>query len=286
MAVITISRKIASYGDETAGELSKLLNYTFVDRKMLERDLLEKGISENHLKKYDERRPGFWASLSKDRDEYFDRLREIVYGYASKGNSVFIGRGGFALLKDVPGIYSIRLTAPDSIRVTRLMKEFDWTEKQAKALIAESDNNRDGFHKCFFNAENEEPSEYNLVINTGSIGPETAAAIIKYVMEKTVTEQAACEGMKRAAELLFGQRLVNHLSFDLKLQIYFLEAEVSEKKIVLHGVADNAAVIEKAVCAAEKAAEGREVVSVLNVINRYKGSSKDIGAPLKGLLDF
>ncbi len=286
MAVITISRKIASYGDETAGELSKLLNYTFVDRKMLERDLLEKGISENHLKKYDERRPGFWASLSKDRDEYFDRLREIVYGYASKGNSVFIGRGGFALLKDVPGIYSIRLTAPDSIRVTRLMKEFDWTEKQAKALIAESDNNRDGFHKCFFNAENEDPSEYNLVINTGSIGPETAAAIIKYGMEKIVTEQAACEGMKRAAELLFGQRLVNHLSFDLKLQIYFLEAEVSEKKIVLHGVADNAAVIEKAVCAAEKAAEGREVVSVLNVINRYKGSSKDIGAPLKGLLDF
>ena len=32
MAIITISRKIASFGDETAIELAKLLNYNFIDR--------------------------------------------------------------------------------------------------------------------------------------------------------------------------------------------------------------------------------------------------------------
>lgn len=270
MAVITISRKIASYGDETAQELSKLLQYNFIDRKMLEEELMKKGVSESQLKKYDERRPGFWASLSKERDEYFDRLREIVYEYASKGNSVFIGRGGFALLKDVPGVYTVRLTAPDDVRISRLMKEFDWTEKQAKALITESDGNRDGFHKCFFNAENENSAEYNLVVNTGSIKPKTAAEIIKYGTEKTITEEDAVLGIKRAKELLFGQKIVNHISFDLKLQIYFLETEVSADKIVLHGIADNTGLIQKAVSAAEKLSGGKEVVSVINVINKYK----------------
>ena len=80
MAIITISRKIASYGDETALALAKLLGYEFIDKKTLEHDLLQCGISEASLKHYDEKKPGFWASLSRNRDEYFDYLREIVYG--------------------------------------------------------------------------------------------------------------------------------------------------------------------------------------------------------------
>ena len=36
MAIITISRQIASYGDETALELAKSLGYEFIDKKDLE----------------------------------------------------------------------------------------------------------------------------------------------------------------------------------------------------------------------------------------------------------
>ena len=52
MAIITISRKIASFGDETAAALAKLLGYTFVTRKMIEEKLRERGIpavSYTHL---------------------------------------------------------------------------------------------------------------------------------------------------------------------------------------------------------------------------------------------
>lgn len=61
MAIITISRKIASFGDETAAALAKLLGYTFVTRKMIEEKLRERGIPEDALKKYDEKKPTFWA---------------------------------------------------------------------------------------------------------------------------------------------------------------------------------------------------------------------------------
>lgn len=59
MAIITISRKIASFGDETAIELAKLLNYNFIDRKSLEKDLLAKGISEVQLKNMMSASPAF-----------------------------------------------------------------------------------------------------------------------------------------------------------------------------------------------------------------------------------
>ena len=121
MAIITISRQIASFGDEVATELSRQLGYAFINRKMLEDDLLKHGITEDKLRKYDERKPGFWASLARDRDEYFDYLREAVYERAKDGNCVFIGRGGFAILKDVPGCYAVRLVSTDEVRVQRLV---------------------------------------------------------------------------------------------------------------------------------------------------------------------
>ncbi len=269
MAIITISRKIASLGDETAIALANLLGYNFIDRKTLEKHLLEKGISEHQLKKYDEKKPSFWASLSRERDSYFDYLREAVYDYAAKGDSIFIGRGGFAILKGVPGVYSVRLVAPDDVRIARLMQEFNWSEKEARALLEESDNNRDGFHKCFFNTKNSDPAQYNLVLNSGKISAETAAKIIRCAFENTSTKEENELGQKRINELLLAQKIVNHISFNLNLQIYFLEANVSDKKIILQGVADNAVSIEKAVSTAKEMANGREVESAISMVNEY-----------------
>ena len=120
MAIITMSRKIASLGDETSSHLANILGYKFIERKYLEQRLIDKGLAPEKLKKYDEKRPGFWASLSRDRDEYFDLLREVVYEIANEGNCVFIGRGGFAILRNIPGVYAVRLVAEDGVRNERI----------------------------------------------------------------------------------------------------------------------------------------------------------------------
>ena len=196
MAVITISRQIASFGDEVAAELAKQLGYDFLNRKMLEDDLLKHGLAEETLKKYDERKPGFWASLARNRDEYFDYLREAVYERAKKGNCVIIGRGGFAILKDIPGCYAVRLVASDEVRVARLMNEFSWTEKNAQALLAESDTNRRGFHKCFFNMDHDNAASYNLVLNTDTITPEQAAKIIHAGCDLSISAEGEADGLE------------------------------------------------------------------------------------------
>lgn len=270
MAIITISRKIASFGDETAKELAQILKYDFIDRKSLEHDLINRGISTGQLQKYDERKPGFWASLSRDRDSYFDYLREAVYEHAAKGNCIFIGRGGFAILRDVPGLYSVRLVAADNIRIARIMNEFNWSEKKAKDLMEESDNNRDGFHRAFFNTVSEDASEYNMVINTGCIEAKTAAEIIKFGIEKTISHDEVILGEKRIQELLLAQKIVNHISFELKLQIYFLEADVTGNELILHGVADNHSAIDKAVTVAKEMAKDKEIISSITLVNEYK----------------
>ena len=251
MAIITISRQIASYGDETALELAKSLGYEFIDKKDLEK-------------------PGFWASLSRNRDSYFDYLREIVYGYALKGNSIFIGRGGFALLRGIPGCYAVRLVASDDVRIGRLMKEFDWSEKKARALMAESDANREGFHRCFFDMKPEDPTHYHLVINTDFATAPLAASIITHACKEAILPAEEQEGLKRIAELLLGQRIVNVIAFKEELPIYFLDAEVSDTQIILHGVADSVACIDRAIKIAEGLAQGRSVSTQISIVNEYK----------------
>ena len=269
MAIITMSRKIASLGDETSSHLAGILGYKFIEREYLEQCLIDKGLAPEKLKKYDEKRPGFWASLSRDRDEYFDLLREVVYEIANEGNCIFIGRGGFAILRNIPGVYTVRLVAEDGVRISRLMKEFNYTEKQASDLIKESDNNREGFHKCFFNVEQEEATFYNMVLNTGEITSNEAAEIIKNAIEITIKEEDVQKGRKRIANLYEAQKIVNHISFKLHLSIYFLDAEVIDDSIVLHGIADSPYIIEKALNITQELCKDRKVSSDIKLINDY-----------------
>ena len=269
MAIITMSRKIASLGDETSSHLANILGYKFIERKYLEQRLIDKGLAPEKLKKYDEKRPGFWASLSRDRDEYFDLLREVVYEIANEGNCVFIGRGGFAILRNIPGVYAVRLVAEDGVRISRLMKEFNYTEKQASDLIKESDNNREGFHKCFFNVEHEEATFYNMVLNTGEITSQEAAQIIKTAIEITIKEEDVQKGRKRITDLYEAQKIVNHISFKLHLSIYFLDAEVVDNSIILHGIADSPCIIEKAMDITQELCKGKKVLSDIKLINDY-----------------
>jgi cytidylate kinase len=270
MAIITISRQIASFGDEIGAELAKQLGYAFVTRKMLEADLLKHGISADKLRQYDERKPHFWASLARDRDEYYDYLQEAIYERSQNGNAVIIGRGAFALLKDIPGSYAVRLIASDSTRIARLMNEFSWNEKKAHALMVESDINRAGFHRSFFNIDHNDASNYNLVLNTDSITHEQGARIIQKAVELMVLTEQETAGLSRIADLLQAQKIVNHIVFDLKVPVHFLEASDSQSEIVLHGVADSSAVIEKAMGVAKAMAPGKKITSGISIVQDYK----------------
>ena len=78
MAIITISRQVAALGDEIAEATAKKLHYSFINRKEIERRIIALGFDKETLKKYDERKPGFFASLAKERDEYLHYLQKIT----------------------------------------------------------------------------------------------------------------------------------------------------------------------------------------------------------------
>ncbi|HCM26694.1 MAG TPA: phospholipid-binding protein [Treponema sp.] len=269
MAIITISREIAALGDETASELAKLLDYRFVDKASLEQRFATYGFSERKLEKFDERKPSFWASLSQDRDDYLHYLKTAMYAEAMEGNCVFIGRGAGAIFKDLPGVVSVRLIAPMPIRIERVKSYFRCDDKRARQIIEQSDHDRAGFHKFFFDSDWTSPDNYQLTLNTGFMHPSTAAELIKELRDLCVTTEADAKSRNRIKDMALAQAVVNRVLYEKKIPIHFLEAKVDDGAVVLNGVANSQASVEASVAAAKEVPGVRSVLGEIQVVQEY-----------------
>lgn len=270
MAVITISRQVAAKGDEVAAEVAKKLGYTFITRKEIEKRIIDLGFPESKMPKYDERKPGFFASLAKDRDEYLNYLQYAILEAAEKKNVIIIGRGAFALLEKVPNNFSVRLVADKETRIKRLREEFNWDEKQALQRIQESDTNREGFHNSFFNVKIDDTDYYHAVLNTGLLSIEETADIIVDIVNKKITPEMEEKGTKVIEDLLKAQKIVNRLVFEYKLNIDFMHATIEENTVILHGVADSPAVVEQALQIIRESMPDYDAKSAVSIVHDFK----------------
>lgn len=270
MAIISISREAAALGDEVAAALAKKLNYKFVTRKDIEKSLVDHGFPENKLPKYDERKPGFFASLTKDRDEYLDVLHLAMLEAATEENIVIIGRGAGNLFKNVPNHIGIRLIADEATRIKRLMDEKSWTEKQARQLITESDANRIGFNKSFYNMEWDNPHNYAAVLNTGILSLEQAVDTIAAIAQSVIDPVSEEKGKKQIEKMLKAQKMVNKLIFEYKVKVEFLHATIEDDTVILQGIADSISTVEMTTRHAAEILPEYKIQSSISVIHDFQ----------------
>ena len=270
MAIITISRQVGAFGDEVAESVARLLNYKFITRTEIEQRIVEMGFPESKMPKFDERKAGFFASLTKDRDEYFNYMQLAVLEAAEQKNVVIIGRGANTLLQNVPNNISIRLIADEKTRIKRLMEKKSWDEKKAVQRIRESDANREGFLSSFYNSDIHDISAYHAVFNTALISRENAAKMIADLVETLVTVKQEEDGNRMIAELLKGQSVVNKLYFEHKLNIDFMHVSIEDKTVLLHGVSDSPAIVEQALQIIRKEMPEYEAKSAVSIVHDFK----------------
>ena len=139
-----------------------------------------------------------------------------------------------------------------------------------KSGISESAANRVGFHKSFFNVDNEDATHYHLVLNTGMLDVDSSVKILKELKDIVVTPEKEAEGKKTVEELLSAQRLVNKLVFEYNLNINFLHAVISGTTLTLQGVADSSALVEKAMSVAQKTFPDYKIESAISVVQDFK----------------
>jgi cytidylate kinase len=269
MATIAIARELGALGEELAAELGRSTGFKIIDRDHLESRLAALGLNPEKHQKYDERKPGLWASLSQERDDYLHYLKLTLYEEAAEGSCIMLGRGAGAILKSMPNLASIRVTAPIADRISRIRKSFACDERHALQLIEQSDHDRSGFHKYFFSIDWHDPRNYGLVLNMGDFSLEDAAKIVDDYRRIVSSEERERAGKIRAKELLLGQRVVTEIVYVRKIPIHFLEAEARGGRVTLHGVANTEGVIEEALAAARSVPGVEETESTIQVVQEF-----------------
>jgi cytidylate kinase len=221
MPVITIRGQLGSGAPEIGRLIADRLDIDYVDREIIARvaGLLDRGEPDVRVKEMPpssilgriaetwEHIPPLSASPSSagmyltaclpnweepiDDTRYLAGLHSIVTELARSKSIVIRGRGSQFILRDNPEAFHVLVVAPLDMRVKRVMESLKVDGETAKGEIADFDSRRREFTKRYFKAELEDPANYDLVINTGHLDFETAAAIV--VNALYLKDRPACE---------------------------------------------------------------------------------------------
>lgn len=267
MAILAIARELASLGEETAQELARITGYRYLDKEYLERRL--SGMSPDKREKYDEKNPGFWASLSQQRDDYLHYLKTAILEGAAEGNCIIIGRGASSILKGVQNMLAIKITAPVSVRVERIRALHGCDSRRALQIIEQSDHDRAGFHKYFFSSNWTDAREFDITINTANTDPAHAAVAIDTLRKILIDKEKETAGSAMVADLLLGQKVVTEVVYNRKTPIHFLEATVERGMVILHGVSNTQAAIDSALAIARTVPGVNAVESAVQLVHEF-----------------
>lgn len=264
MAIITISRQKGSLGDEIAKAVSESLQYALVDKTKISDTMADQGLPAPEFEKFDGKKPTIWQSMTDQKRRFTFLIRAVLYDYASKGNAVILGRGGQALLKEIPGTLHVRIVAPLETRIKRLVELKESDKQQAEQLLVQSDRDSGGFIRSFFDVDWEDGTLYDLIFNTRSMSVGTVASLIMEAIRAPEISQRAADVEASLEDKALMQKtravLVGYPGIDLA------RIEVARGVIVLSGLARSRDNIE-ACCATVRQIDGvKEVHSKLEIV--------------------
>ncbi len=114
-------------------------------------------------------------------DEYSKILLRVLNTIGSHGNAVILGRGANFALKEINALM-VRIVAPADLRRKVVQEAQGLNAEDAQKVMVSTDANRRAFIRRYFNADAQDPANYDLVLNTGTLSVEKAVSIIQAAM--------------------------------------------------------------------------------------------------------
>ena len=179
MSLITITHRTGSQGLAIAQKVSNTLDLRLYDDDALQQVAISSGIRGKDLEGLDEKAPGFFTRLlSLSPTSGVDLLESVIYRVAQQGSGIILGHGSQILLKDFDCAFHVGIQASEAVRAQTLAHRRKLSLTAAEKLLKKMDDKQRGFFRYAFNLDWHDSSLYDLIINTGQMSADTAAALI------------------------------------------------------------------------------------------------------------
>ena len=202
MPVITIRGKLGSGAPEIGKLVADKLQIDYIDREIIAKVAARLNLEEEEIIEKETPPTGLQSRIAEalargftvgdgiqgvylpmwqiplDNNRYLETLTSFITELAKDHAAVIFGRGGQYILKNHPRSLHISTVAPLNLRIQRVMESMKINEIMAKQEIAHYDGSAREFIKRYFGAEMEDPTQYDLTINTERYSFNEAASII------------------------------------------------------------------------------------------------------------
>jgi cytidylate kinase len=184
--VITISREPGSGGTEIARKLAQELKMDIIGAQIIQKIAESADISAKLIESLDEkqitRRDDWLSSLIETRhlwvDAYLRHLTKVIGTIGKQGNFIIVGRGAQYILPP-EDTFRLRFIAAMEVKIQNVMHDFGSSRADAEKYIIKTDSDRRAYLRKYFNADVTNPSDYDMVINTGKLGIDGALETVK-----------------------------------------------------------------------------------------------------------
>ncbi|WP_045837968.1 cytidylate kinase family protein [Hyphomicrobium sp. 99] len=250
MAVIAMTREMATRGSEVAVGLAKQLGLAIVHHEIVEHDIAERaGMPESEVHRFLEGETSLLERWTLDRKRMSRYTAQEILELAVKGNVLIRGWGATYLLKSVPHVICVRICAPMLFRERVLIERLGvGIAANARREIERSDAAHNGTMQKLFGIDWEDPSLYAIVLNTARVPvADCVEHIVRLAESSTFQETARSRNVLMDEVILFRARAAMDRQFGAKSVQNCLDVHVFSGKVLLTGATTDQQMIVDAV---------------------------------------
>jgi cytidylate kinase len=187
---ICISREAGAGDDDIARLVGQRLGWKVYDHELIEAIAHRMGVPVDEVRTLDELAPSVvqdWLLPLREeyyapQEAYLDHLAKLIEAIGRAGAAILVGRGaGFMLPRETT--LTIRVIAPLKVRAQRLAERMGVSVRTARRAARDLDRRRLQFDRTMHRANSSDPHNYDLVLDSHSLGLEIAAEIVVHAVE-------------------------------------------------------------------------------------------------------
>ncbi len=182
--IITISREYGSGGRYIGKMIAQKLGIKLYDKEFVLKLADSTGLSTEYIENNEQRRKvleslnnGYYSGLT-NADELFIRESELIKEVSQKESCVIVGRCADFILKDNKNVIKIFVDSSMENKVKRATTYYHLNNLNAKKEISRINKLRANHYKYYTEKDWNDPSNYDICINSDSLGVENCVDLI------------------------------------------------------------------------------------------------------------
>jgi cytidylate kinase len=193
--VISISRTIGSGAEEIGRSVASGLKFRYVDNEIIDWAAEKAGVSREVIERVERTPPlierilqhlgnapvesgAYMPAFETWSETYEGLIERVIHETATAGNVVIVAHGASIPLAKMPSALRVLVSASPEVRAKRIADGADIGIRRAEKAVRDSDRERASFLLRLYNVRHEEPTHYDLVINTDQFTTSAAAGLI------------------------------------------------------------------------------------------------------------